>query len=672
MNKADNSVPKKIIDRYKKLKESINYHRHLYHVEDRQEITEAALDSLKQELVEIETAYPHLITSDSPSQRVAGQPLAQFEKVTHQVAQWSFNDAFSADDMYQFDARVKRWVNDQAVEYVCELKIDGVKVVLTYEKGILKTAATRGDGVIGEDITANVRTIQSVPLQLKQPVNCIVEGEIWMSHKQFDLINKERADMGDPLYANPRNLTAGTLRQLDPGIVARRKLDCFIYDIAQTDVELPDTQLAELELLQKWGFKVNTHFKFCPDMDSVISYWQEWQRKKDEQDYWIDGMVIKVNQLHLQDELGYTGKAPRFAIALKFPAEQTTTVIEDIILQVGRTGKITPVAVLNPVNIAGSTVSRATLHNEDEIKRLDVRIGDTVIVQKAGDIIPQVVKVLTELRPDNSEPWLFPTTHPDCGGEGAIERIPGESAHRCVSFNSEKLLIERLAYFASKKCFNIEGLGTQIVEVLVKNNLVNNYSDLFKLKKGDLLSLDRFGEKSAQNLIDSIQSSRVVDFSKLLTAMSIDGVGEEVARLLVRSGYDSVVKLQQVTPHDLQVIEGIGPVLAHNIVEWFSSETHQKELTELLRYIEIKTSAVNKSTKLSGKIFVLTGTMTTLGRSEAKDSIESLGGKVSSSVSSKTNYVVAGENPGSKLDRARELQVPIINEEEFINILNQA
>src|SRR3989338_5519991 len=460
-------MPNKAVqERYKKLKETINHYRRLYHVYDKEEISQEALDSLKHELAELEGLYPALVAPDSPSQRVAGEPLPFFKKVRHKVAQWSFNDAFTQDEIRDFDARVKRFLAptfkdaspssapSEATagkpEYVCELKIDGLKIVLEYEKGLLKTAATRGDGVVGEDVTNNIRTIESVPLSLTRPIDIVVEGEVWMSSKNLEALNKIRAKEGEPLFANPRNAAAGSIRQLDPKIAAARKLDVFIYDIAQTSEKFPGTQAEELEYMRKLGFKVNPHYILAKNIEGAIDFWEIWKKKGRHQEYWLDGGVLKVNEKKNEEKLGYTGKAPRFAIAFKFPAEQVTTIVEDIVFQVGRTGAITPVAHLAPVSVAGTVVSRATLHNEDEIKRLDVRIGDTVILQKAGDVIPDIIKVLTELRTKKSKPFKWPKTIPECGGSGAIERIPGQSAWRCVDKNSFSILLRKFYQFVGK------------------------------------------------------------------------------------------------------------------------------------------------------------------------------------------------------------------------------
>ncbi len=414
------AIPKDVQARYDKLKTSINRYRTLYHVYDKEEISQEALDSLKHELGEIEKRYPSVVAPDSPSQRVAGAPLPGFKKVRHKVAQWSFNDIFSPEEAREWDSRMKRLLKaerlDASPSYVCELKIDGLKVVLEYEKGLLKTAATRGDGLVGEDVTHNVRTIESVPLALAQPVDIIVEGEVWMGTKSLEALNRTREKTGEPPFANPRNAAAGAVRQLDPRIAASRNLDVFIYDVAQTSGEVSPTQDEELHYLRELGFKVNPHHRLAKNIEEAIDFWEEWKAKGRNQEYWVDGTVIKVNEKRLQEALGYTGKAPRFAAAFKFPAEQVTTVVEDIVLQVGRTGVLTPVAHLKPVAVAGTVVSRATLHNEDEIKRLDVRLGDTVILQKAGDVIPDIVQVLPELRPKTSRPYRWPSSVPECGG----------------------------------------------------------------------------------------------------------------------------------------------------------------------------------------------------------------------------------------------------------------
>ncbi len=669
--------------RIEKLRASIEHHRYNYHVLDIEEISAEALDSLKRELKDLEDTYPQFVTTDSPTQRVAGKPLDQFEKVEHKVAQWSYNDAFTPEDMVLFDARVKRFIKDAGYKdaeptYVCELKIDGLKVVLEYIDGVLSTAATRGDGKIGENVTMNVRTIESVPLKLKEKVSLIAEGEVWLSKKNFEILNKIQQDKGLPLYANPRNVAAGSIRQLDPKIVAERKLDTFIYDISQytKGVSEPSTQFEELDILKKLGFKVNRHLKYCKNIEEVISYWNVWKEKAKKQDYWIDGVVVKVNEIQYQKAIGYTGKAPRFGIAFKFPAEQVITVVEDIRLQVGRTGVITPVAHLRPVDVAGSTVSRATLHNEDEIKRLDVRIGDTVVLQKAGDVIPDIVSVLTELRPKNSKPYTFPTHVLECGGDGSIERIPGQAAYRCVYRGGAAEHRRKLYHFVSKKCFNIDGLGPKQIDVFLENNLISTFDDIFTLKQGDLSALPRFGEKSISNLLDGIQKSRRVSLQRFIFALSIDHVGEETAEDLAKhfktfeSFFDCVKSTEGRGA--LADIYGIGTVVAESIVSWFKNKENLELVQRLREHVEVleeNTGAVQSS--ISGKTFVLTGTLPTLSRDDAKALIKKYGGEVSSSVSKNTDYVLAGEEAGSKLEKAEELGVAVIDEDFFLKLIGK-
>ncbi len=666
------AIPRDITERYDKLKAAVNKYRTLYHVYDKEEISPEALDALKQELVDIEKEYPALITPDSPSQRVAGTPLPQFKKIPHTISQWSFNDAFSEADVRDFDARVRRMLDGGKPTYTLELKIDGLKVVLTYEKGILTTAATRGDGVTGEDVTHNVRTIESVPLMLERPVDVIVEGEVWLSERRLTEINKIREKEGEPLFQNPRNAAAGSIRQLDPKIAASRKLDTFIYDVAQTEEELPTTQYEELQYLRGLGFKVNPHFELAGSVEEIIAYWKTWQKKSKAQGYWIDGVVIKVNEHTYQQRLGYTGKAPRFAIAFKFPAEQVTTVVEDIVLQVGRTGALTPVAHLRPVSVAGSTVSRATLHNEDEIQRLDVRVGDTVILQKAGDVIPDIVRVLTELRPRGTKPYRWPSVVAECGDGGKIERIPGQAAWRCVSKSSFAVMRRKLRHFASRGALNIEGLGPSTVDALLEAGIVSHFDDFFTLAEEDVLELEGFAEISAKKLVESIQKiSKGVTLSRLLTGLSLPHVGEETAILLAQN-FKTIDDLAGASAADLELIDGIGPIVAEALAEWFGHKENKALVARLKKVLHIlseKTSA-KRHLPLAGKTFVLTGGMETLSRDEAKAKIRMLGGDVSSSVSKKTSYVVAGSDAGSKLDKAQELGVAVLSEEEFLKLLS--
>lgn len=684
------------IKRLEILRKAIEHHRYLYHVLDSPEISDQALDSLKKELDNIEAKFPELITPDSPSQRVSGKPLEQFQKIKHKVSQWSFNDIFTEQEAIEFDNRIVRMLEKSnqfknhsgkiKPEYTCELKIDGLKVVIEYVDGILFKAATRGDGKIGEDVTDNVKTIQSVPLKLKKPVSIIVEGEVYLDKREFEKINKKLAKAGEKIYANPRNLAAGTLRQLNSQIVADRNLSVFIYDLAKVEKKSvvdsafkknkdkilePKTQLEELKLLKELGFKVNKHFKLCKNSDEVIKYWKYWQVHKEKETYQIDGIVIKANRKDFQETLGYTGKAPRYAIAFKFQAEQVTTIIEDIAFQVGRTGVITPVAHLRPVEVAGSIVSRATLHNEDEINRLDVRIGDTVILQKAGDVIPQIVNVMKEMRPQNTKPFKFPKKISECGGDGSIERIPGQAAYRCLAKDSFTMMRRKLHYFASKKAFNIDNLGPKVIDQLVEENLIQTPVDIFTIKKGDLLSLDRFAEKSADNLIKSINIARKITLSRFLISLSINHVGEETA-YLIADEFGSVEKIKLASLEDLMSINGVGDIVAESIYNWMRISENEKLVEDLLKEVEIEKIAKSKKTSekqnsiFTNKTVVLTGSLSQMTRDEAKELLRKTGANISSSVSAKTDFVIVGENAGSKMQKAEDLGVKIISEEEFI------
>ena len=675
MAQSKNDIEK----RAAKLRALIEHHRQLYHTHDAPEIVDTAYDSLVRELEDIEAAYPELKTADSPTQRVGGEALPEFTKVPHKVPQWSFNDAFSEDDMRDFDTRVKKFIKNElggeaaglVPSYTCELKIDGLKIVFEYEKGVLVRAATRGDGTVGEDVTQNVRTIASVPLRLTKPLDIIVEGEVWMAKKNLEKLNKERAKAGEALFANPRNVAAGSIRQLDPKITASRRLDNFVYDIARLNgVKMPVTQTSELEFIKSLGFNVNPHYRHVTDIEGAIKYWREWQKKAPKEGYLIDGVVIKVDERKFQEALGYTGKAPRWGIAFKFPAEQVTTVLEDIVFQVGRTGVITPVAVLRPVLVAGSTVSRATLHNEDEIARLDVRIGDTVVLQKAGDVIPDIVKVVTELRSAKSKPFVFPTHIDECGGDGRIERIPGQAAHRCVVRDSLTLQRRKLRYFTSRTALDIDGCGPKVIDALLDAGLISTFPDIFTLKKGDVLALPRFAEKSAENLIVSIDKARDTTLPRLITGLSIDHVGEETSYLLAEN-FKTMDAVRAATREELEAIEGIGPVVALSLSVWFADKAHRKMLDKLVKEVRIQKAVAHTGGALSGMTFVLTGTLPTLERQHAEDMIRAAGGSVSSSVSKNTSYVLAGENPGSKLAKAESLGVKVIGEVDFKKLLTK-
>lgn len=670
---AASNIPRDSRERVEKLKEILEKHRYLYHVLDTPEISDEAYDSLMKELEDLENKFPELVTFDSPTQRVGGEPLKEFKKVTHIERQWSFDDVFDLDELKKWEEKVKNFmkkagVEKEKLEYCCELKIDGLKIILTYRGGQLVQAATRGNGTVGEDVTHNIKTIQSIPLILKKPVDITVVGEAWMGKKTLKKINMAREKEGEPIFANTRNLAAGSIRQLDPKMTAARDLDSFLYDIdGEVDVK---TQYEEIQLLSKLGFKTNSHTKICSSPNEIYDFYNQWIKKRHDLDYELDGIVIKVNSIVIQKALGYTGKSPRWGVAFKFPAEQVITVLEDIVFQVGRTGVITPVAHLRPVLVAGSTVSRATLHNEDEIKRLDVRIGDTVILQKAGDVIPDIVSVVKELRPKNSKPYVFPTRVLACGGDGKIERIPGQAAWRCVSTDSFEQHKKKFYHFVSKKCFDIDGLGPKIIDVLLEENLISTFDDIFSLKRGDILALPRFAEKSVDNLLESIEKARKITLPRFLASLSIPQVGEETAHDLSKH-FGTLEKIMEAKYEEIESIYGVGPVVAQALYEWFKISDNKKLVKNLLKYVEIEKMAKGSAAtlKLSGKTFVFTGTMPTLDRDTAQDMVRKLGGEVSSSVSKKTSYVVAGESAGSKLEKAEELGVEVLDEEGFLNLV---
>lgn len=671
--------------RAEKLRELIEYHRYNYHVNDISEISPEALDSLKHELSEIEKNNPELITEDSPTQRVAGGVKDELQKVKHKVKQWSLNDCFTADEFIDFDTRVKRFLGqdlNKEISYVCEHKIDGLKIILEYKNGLLVRGATRGDGVVGEDVTHNIKTIDSVPLKLTRPVDIIVEGEVWMRNSVFKKLNNERSKHGEDLFANSRNIAAGSIRQLDSRIAASRKLDTFIYDIVMFN-NIPGTQDKELELLRELGFKVNKNFEVCKNRDEVIKFWQKWEKNKDKEDYQFDGVVVKVMDKKYCDLLGHTGKAPRYAIAFKFKAEQTTTIVEDISFQVGRTGVVTPVAELKPVLVYGSTVSRATLHNEDEIKRLGLRIGDTVILQKAGDVIPEIVEVIVGLRKGDEKVFKMITKCPACehplekkviGDRDSVKsknkKSEKSAAWYCVNKKCAAKDRKKLYYFTSKKVFNVDGLGPKNIDALCDNGLVTVPADFFTLKKNDLLSLPRFGELSVDNLLESINKSKSILLSRLIASLCIPQVGEETAYDLATT-FGSIKKFLDSTDEELISLNGVGIVIAREIIEWRNDKSNIHNLEKLLKHLNVIGVGNNKisNNKLSGKAFVLTGTMESLDRDEAKLKIKEMGGDVQSAVSKNTDYLVAGENAGSKLQKARELGVKIINEKEFLELM---
>lgn len=664
-------APQEARERARKLREAIREYRSAEHERDESLISPEALDSLKHELALLEGEYPELVTPDSPTQTVAGAVLPGLKKVRHVVPQWSLNDAFSEEEMREFDERVKRGLQKslgRAVTptYVCELKIDGAHILLTYKKGTLAVAATRGDGVVGEDVTHTVSTIRSIPKTLAEPRDLIVEGEIYMSKKGFLTLNKERRNKGEAEFANPRNIVGGSLRQLDPAAAAARPLGAFLYDLEGLDIPFPESQQAELDYLRSLGLPVNQNEVHAGTIEEVIAYWKKWNGKaREREDYLIDGVVVKVNERAYQQALGHTGKGPRYAIAFKFPAEQVTTVVEDIALQVGRTGKLTPVAHLKPVAVAGTTVARATLHNEDFIKELDIRVGDTVILQKAGDIIPEIVQVLPEFRTGKEKAWKFPKKSPLCGGDGLIERVPGEAAHRCATPGSYLVQERKLAYFVGKSALDIDGFGKKTVALLMKHELLSEFDDVFDLTRDELLALEGFKEKSADNLIEAIDNAKKVTLDRLLVGLSIDHVGEETALLLAQE-FGTLERLAKASEEELADVKGVGAIVASSVAAWFSDSGNRELMKRLGKHLSVQKVAGPVTTGPFAKMtVVVTGTLEGFSREEAEAAVRRAGGTVSGSVSAKTSYVLAGEHAGSKLAKAEALGVPVITEAEF-------
>ncbi|WP_333870798.1 NAD-dependent DNA ligase LigA [Desulforamulus putei] len=666
-------VTPEIKARVEELRREIDHHNYLYYVLDKPGITDAQYDQLMQQLIQLEAAHPELITPDSPTQRVGGQVQQGFQAVPHRVPMLSLGNAFGEADLREFDRRVRTNLPGEEVEYVVELKIDGLAVSLWYENGLLVRGATRGNGEYGEDITANLRTVKAIPLRLKEDVPFLeVRGEAYMPKDSFVRLNEAREEAGEPLFANPRNAAAGSLRQLDPGVTASRNLSIFMYAIGHLEGPGPRSHAAALAWLKQLGFRVNQHYKVCQDISQVIDYCAKWHEKRFDLPYAIDGLVIKVNSLDQQQRLGATLKSPRWAIAYKFPAEQAVSTIKDIILRVGRTGVLTPTAILEPVQLAGTTVSRATLHNEDIIRQKDIRIGDKALIQKAGDIIPEVLQVFPEQRTGEERVFAMPATCPEC--DSPVVRVPGEAAHRCTNRNCPAIFREGIIHFVSRGAMDITGLGESIVTQLIKAGLVKDPADLYSLRYEDLIKLERMGARSSQNLLDAIEASKNNSLARLLFALGIRHVGERAAKILARQ-FGSMQALMAATVEDLTVIPEIGPKIAESVVDYFSRPDNRRLVERLARagvnMQENKGQPDPANQPLAGKTFVVTGTLGAFSRQEAQEAIEKLGGKVSSSVSKKTDYVVVGENPGSKYDKARQLGIPILSEEEFTKLLNK-
>ncbi len=659
------------VQQAEELRELINEHNYNYYVLDNPSITDAEYDGLMKELAALESAFPELVIPESPTQRVGGTLARGFNSVRHLAPMLSLGNAFDEQELRDFDRRVSNGLEGRPVEYVVEPKIDGLAVSLLYENGLLVRGATRGDGETGEDITQNLKTIASIPLRLREALPLLeVRGEAYMPKKEFIRLNEERDEAGEPVFANPRNAAAGSLRQLDPRVAASRALDIFLYALGQVAGRQVETHLAGLELIKSLGFKVNPHTTKFSDIDGVIAYCREWEANRHDLPYEIDGMVIKVNNLAQQAELGFTSKSPRWATAYKFPAEQAVTKIKDIFVRVGRTGVLTPTAVLEPVKVAGSTVSNATLHNEDFIREKDIRIGDTVYIHKAGDVIPEVIGVVPEKRNGTETVFKMPETCPDCAQQ--VLRPAGEVAVRCLNEGCPARSREGIIHFVSRDAMNIEGLGPSLVTLLIRQGFISDAADLYYLdqKYDELVKIERMGKKSVQNLLGAIAASKNNSLAQLIFALGIRHVGARAGKILARH-CGTLDGLMQTGAEDLTGIPEIGPKIAVSIVTFFR-EAANRALIDKLRQAGVNMAATEAQTDqqpLAGKTFVLTGGLTLYSRKEAQEIIEKLGGKVSSSVSKKTDYVVAGEDPGSKYDKARELGITVLDEAEFLKLV---
>ena len=661
-----------IQQRIEQLKEQLNRWSHEYYVEDKPTATDAEYDKAYHELLALEKEHPEFVTADSPTQRVGGEVLEQFQKVTHTNPMLSLSNAFSKEDLEEFDARLRKLTN-RAIEYVCELKIDGLSIALTYKNGQLQLGATRGDGTTGEDVTGNVRTIKSVPLSLKEPWNIEVRGECYMPKKSFVALNESREEEGLEVFANPRNAAAGSLRQLDPKIAAKRNLSVFLYSSPSVEELGVSTQEELLKKMAEIGFVTNPERLKCQTIDEVWNYIETIGAKRQELPYEIDGMVIKVNDFATQEEIGYTVKAPRWAIAYKFPAEEAQTVVRDVEWTVGRTGVVTPTAVMDPVQLAGTTVRRASLHNIDLMKERDIRLEDTVVIHKAGDIIPEVTRVILEKRPATSQPYEFPTTCPVCHEK--LEHLEDEVAIRCLNPKCPAQLTEGMSHFVSRNAMNMSGIGPSIIKQLFEEGLVLDVADLYKLTLDQLLALDKIQQKSAENILEAIENSKANSLERLLTGLGIRHVGTKAAKELAQH-FENMKALQEASIEQLLEIDGLGDIIAYSVKTYFEQPSVQELIQELqdrgvnMSYLG-KTKADSEASGhiLSGKTVVLTGTLEQLTRQDAKEKLESLGAKVTGSVSKKTDVVIAGHSAGSKLDKANSLGIEVWSEQQFLDSL---
>ncbi|MDJ0648981.1 MAG: NAD-dependent DNA ligase LigA [Xenococcaceae cyanobacterium MO_188.B19] len=671
------TVTPEIRQQVKQLREQLQKAGYAYYVLDNPIMEDAVYDRLYRQLQDIETEYPELITADSPTQRVGDKPASQFTSIKHNIPLYSLENAFNQQELDKWQERWQKKLEEIGdFDYVCELKIDGSALALTYEQGILTRGVTRGDGVTGEDITQNIRTIRTIPLKLNldnPPPIVEVRGEAFLPLDVFDRINQEREESGEALFANPRNAVAGTLRQLDSRIVAQRRLNFFAYTLHLPDASQLTSQWSALELLQQMGFLVNPNRKLCESLEAVTAYYRHWDQERHNLPYMTDGVVIKLNSYSLQKQLGFTQKFPRWAIAFKYPAEEAPTIVKDIIVNVGRTGAVTPMAVMEPVELAGTTVQRATLHNSDRVCELDIRIGDTVIIRKAGEIIPEVLRVIKELRPSNTHPYTMPNNCPECSS--LLVRSQGEAAIRCVNTSCPAILRGSLVHWASRDALDIRGLGEKIVILLIDNGLIKSLADLYTLQVEQIAALERMGEKSANNLINAIAASKSQSYDRVLYGLGIRYVGNVNAKLIAEN-FPDINLLAQASIESLESIYGIGEEIAQSIFEWFKIPKNQETISYLRKaglqlsyessHNENKQQGANK---LTGKIFVLTGTLPSLKRNEAKQLIEQAGGKVTNSVSKKTDFLVAGNDAGSKLEKARNLSILEIDENELLAML---
>jgi len=648
--------------RIEQLKKLIDHYRYSYHVLDKSLVSDAVNDSLKHELQELENQYPDLVTPDSPTQRVGGKPLEKFHKVTHERPMLSLTDAFSFEEMGEWEKRNKKIIN-QNYDYYTELKMDGLAVSLVYEKGIFVQGATRGDGRVGEEVTGNLKTIEAIPLKIKSTKNIEVRGEVFLPIKTFKELNAKYKKEGKPFLANPRNAAAGSIRQLDPKLARERKLDFIGWDLIGENLETHEEVHKKLKDL---GFKTIAANKYCKNLKEVEEFKKEIEKKRPNLPYQIDGIVIVINSNRVREELGVVGKAPRGMIAYKFEPEETTTVIENILVQVGRMGTLTPVALLKPVEVAGSTISRATLHNEDEIRKKDIKVGDTVVIHKAGDVIPEVVSVVKELRTGKEKEFHFPKTCPQCGGK--VVRDEGKAAYRCLNKKCFTIKRRSLEHFVGRTAFDMAGLGPKILNKFAEEGLVKDAADLFKLKVEDIQPLERFAEKSAQNIIDTISSHKKIELPRFIYALGIPNVGEEGAFDLAEH-FGSIEKLRKASLEEIDALPDIGEIVAQSIYDWFQDKSNLEFLERLIK-VGVKIKGVTaKQGKLAGKKFVFTGGLETLSRDEAKNKAREEGADISETVSKETDYVVVGTEPGEKYDNAKELGVKTIDEKEFLELL---